>query len=86
VSVISSKSFGRPEADIRALVPRIDVPVFTAWGTGDRVTQLARCRPALDRLPRHTLAAFASRHAAHLECLDAFAAALATFVRDAGVP
>lgn len=74
------RSFGAPEADLRGLAPRITCPVLFTWATGDRINQLKRCRPAIQRFPNGRLETFRGGHAAFLEDLDAFGAALERFL------
>lgn len=72
--------FGRPEADLRALLPAVRCPVLVAWATRDQIIQLRRCRPALGRFPDVHLETFPAGHAPHLETPDAFEAALERFL------
>jgi pimeloyl-ACP methyl ester carboxylesterase len=76
------QGFGTPEADIRGLAERITCPVLFAWAKGDRINQLARSRPAIERFRGARLELFAGGHAAFLEQPDAFAAALERFLAD----
>jgi pimeloyl-ACP methyl ester carboxylesterase len=73
------ESFGRPEADIRAVAARLAVPVWVAWARGDVVIPLARCRAAIAAIPGARLTVFAGGHAAFLEQPDAFAAGFLDF-------
>jgi pimeloyl-ACP methyl ester carboxylesterase len=41
------ESFGRPEADIRAVAARLKAPVWAAWAKDDKVIPVTRCRAAL---------------------------------------
>jgi pimeloyl-ACP methyl ester carboxylesterase len=72
--------FGRPEADLRALLPAVRCPVLVAWAARDQLIQLRRCRPALGRFPDVHLETFPAGHAPHLETADAFEAALERFL------
>jgi pimeloyl-ACP methyl ester carboxylesterase len=74
------RGFGQPDADLRALAPRIGCPVLFCWARHDRVIPLARCRPAIRTFPDATLETFDAGHAAHLEAPDAFAASLERFL------
>jgi pimeloyl-ACP methyl ester carboxylesterase len=76
------RSFGTPAADIRALAPSVTCPVLFTWATGDRINQLKRCRPAIERFPNGRLETFRGRHAAFLEDLDAFGVSLERFLAD----
>jgi 4,5:9,10-diseco-3-hydroxy-5,9,17-trioxoandrosta-1(10),2-diene-4-oate hydrolase len=76
------RSFGAPDADIRGLGPQITCPVWFAWARGDRINQLTRCQPAIQRFPNARLDLFDGGHAAFLEAPDAFAQAFEQFVRE----
>ncbi len=76
------RSFGAPDADIRALAPRVTCPTLFAWATGDWANQLSRCRAAIGRFPQARLATFRGGHSAFLEDPDAFGAALDRFLSD----
>ena len=66
-------SFGRAEADLRAVAAALDVPVWCAWARGDRVIPLFLCRPALRRLKRARIDTFPGGHAPFLEAPEDFA-------------
>jgi 4,5:9,10-diseco-3-hydroxy-5,9,17-trioxoandrosta-1(10),2-diene-4-oate hydrolase len=74
------RSFGMPDADIRALAPAIACPVLLAWATRDQFIQLRRCRPAIERFPDARVETFPAGHAAHLETPEAFEASLDRFL------
>lgn len=74
------RSFGTAENDVRSLGPRITCPVLFTWATGDRINQLRRCRPAIERFPNARMETFRGGHAAFLEDPDAFTAALERFL------
>jgi 4,5:9,10-diseco-3-hydroxy-5,9,17-trioxoandrosta-1(10),2-diene-4-oate hydrolase len=61
------ESFGRPEADLRGLATTIDVPVWFAWATGDRLVRLDDARPCIAQMKRAEITEFAGGHAAFLE-------------------
>jgi 4,5:9,10-diseco-3-hydroxy-5,9,17-trioxoandrosta-1(10),2-diene-4-oate hydrolase len=73
-------SFGRPEADIRALLWRIDRPMLFAWAKGDRIVSWARNRPAVSRSSAE-VQMFRGGHSAFMEDPDAFTAAFEAFAR-----
>jgi pimeloyl-ACP methyl ester carboxylesterase len=73
-------SFAAPEADIRAVAAGLDVPIWVAWATRDRVIPLRACRPAIDAMRGATLDTFDAGHSAFLEQPDAFAAGFAGFI------
>jgi 4,5:9,10-diseco-3-hydroxy-5,9,17-trioxoandrosta-1(10),2-diene-4-oate hydrolase len=73
-------SFGRPEADIRAVAEALTVPVWFAWGKRDRVIPVSQCRPCIERMKTATVTAFEAGHAAFLEQPAAFTEAFLGFV------
>jgi len=75
------RSFGEPEADLRALAPRIECPVLFAWAKRDRIVRLKPCLPAIKTFPNARLETFEAGHAAHLEAPDAFETSLEEFLK-----
>ena len=73
-------SFGRPQADIRAHLKRIEPPMLFAWAKGDRVVSWARARPVVSQT-RAEVQMFDGGHCAFLEDPDAFATAFEAFAR-----
>jgi len=73
------RSFATPEADLRALVPRITCPVLFAWAARDQFVQLGRSLLAIRRFPNARLEKFPAGHAAHLETPAAFEALVERF-------
>jgi pimeloyl-ACP methyl ester carboxylesterase len=80
VSAQAWASFGRPEADIRELLWRIDRPMLFAWAKGDRIVSWSRNRPAVSQ-SRAEVQMFRGGHSAFMEDPDAFAAAFEAFAR-----
>ena len=74
------RSFGEPDADLRAVAASLSCPVLVAWARRDRVLQLWRSRPAIRRIPGARLELFDGGHSPFLECPDAFAATLRAFL------
>ena len=74
------RSFGRPEADLRAVAAQLRCPVLVAFAERDRVIQLSRNLPAVDRIPSVRLELFPAGHSAFLECPEAFDRALHAFL------
>jgi 4,5:9,10-diseco-3-hydroxy-5,9,17-trioxoandrosta-1(10),2-diene-4-oate hydrolase len=72
-------SFAQPDADLRDVVTRLDVPIFIAWAQGDRLIPLARCRPTIERLAGARISLFDARHTPFLEQAEAFAHEFASF-------
>lgn len=75
------RSFARPEADLRAMVPEICLPVWLAWARSDRLVSWGRSRAAAQRFPDKVISLFAGGHAAFLEDPDAFAAGFLEFAK-----
>ena len=75
------KSFGEKSADIRSLAQGLDVPVWFAWATDDRVIPLSMCLPAITAMRNATLTRFGGGHAAFLERPTAFATAFVRFAK-----
>lgn len=76
------RSFGEPSADTRALAARLACPVFVAWAKHDRIIQLRRNRPAIERIPGVRFELFPGGHAPFLECPDEFEASLGHFLEE----
>jgi pimeloyl-ACP methyl ester carboxylesterase len=73
------QSFGRPDADIRAMAEALDVPIWVAWATQDKIIPLSRCLPAVRRLKQATMSEFQGGHSAFLEQPDTFAEGFLAF-------
>ncbi len=84
------RSFGDPSADTRALAAGLGCPVFVAWAKSDRVLQLRRNLPGIERIPNLRFEVFPGGHAPFLECPDEFCESLERFLdsvwMNAGVP
>jgi 4,5:9,10-diseco-3-hydroxy-5,9,17-trioxoandrosta-1(10),2-diene-4-oate hydrolase len=74
------RSFGRADADLRAIAASLPCPVLVAWAEQDRVLSLSRNRPGIAAIPKHRLELFPAAHAAFLECPEAFARSLERFL------
>lgn len=74
-------SFGRKDADIRELAKGLDVPVWFAWATGDRIIQLKACLPAINAMKNARLTRFGGGHSAFLERLKPFAKEFKRFAK-----
>jgi pimeloyl-ACP methyl ester carboxylesterase len=75
------QSFARPEADLRAQLQSLRIPIWFAWAKRDRVIPYARVKQSIARCPTSQLSLFDAGHAAFLECPDAFAQGFARFMR-----
>lgn len=75
-------SFGRPEADLRGLIPQIRQPTLFAWTTGDRILPWSRHAAAARLFPDHRIELFRGGHAAFLEDPQRFAEAFRVFLGD----
>jgi pimeloyl-ACP methyl ester carboxylesterase len=76
------EGFARPQADIRALVPRVKCPVFIAWAKSDHVIVWSLCRKAARKFPDMRIKFFRGGHAAFLEDAQRFARAFRQFAKD----
>ena len=74
-------SFGTPDADIRALAKNLEVPVWFAWATGDRIAQLKLCLPVIEAMKNARLTRFGGGHTAFLERPKPFAKGFTAFVK-----
>jgi pimeloyl-ACP methyl ester carboxylesterase len=75
------QSFARPEADQRAQLEALRVPIWFAWAKRDPVIPYARAKPCIARCPTSEVSLFDAGHAAFLECPDAFAQGFSRFMR-----
>ncbi|MEL6690238.1 MAG: alpha/beta hydrolase [Pseudomonadota bacterium] len=66
------RGFGQQDADIRALAPQIDLPVWLAWARQDRFVSWGRSKAAALTFPRHSVTFYKGGHAPFLEELDMF--------------
>lgn len=67
------RSFREPEADLRATVARVKVPVWLAWSKGDRIIPWRASRKAAEAFSDHALTMFRGGHCPFLEDPDRFA-------------
>ncbi len=75
------QSFAQPDADLRAGLSRLTMPIFVGWAMKDALVQYGRNRDALEALPHGTLVKFErSGHAPFLEEAAAFNAAVEPFL------
>ena len=76
------EGFATPQADIRALVPRIKCPVFIAWAKSDRAIPWSLNRRIVRKFPDVRVKLFRGGHAAFLEDAQRFARAFRQFAKD----
>jgi pimeloyl-ACP methyl ester carboxylesterase len=76
------EGFALPEADLRALVPRVSCPVLIAWAKSDRVIPWSLNRKAAREFPLFRAILFRGGHAAFLEDPKRFARAFRQFADD----
>ena len=74
------ESFAAPDADLRALLPTLQVPILVAWARHDRVIRWSRNRRAIARGQRVEVVRFEGGHSAPVEDPEAFNAALEGFL------
>jgi 4,5:9,10-diseco-3-hydroxy-5,9,17-trioxoandrosta-1(10),2-diene-4-oate hydrolase len=74
-------SFAQPDADLRAGLPSLRLPVFVGWAMRDRLVQWSRNRVAIASLPHATIVRFENAgHTPFLEESAAFNVAVAPFL------
>ena len=74
-------SFGDNKADLRELAEGLEVPVWFAWATGDRIIRLKACLPAIETMKNARLTKFGGGHAPFLERPKPFAKAFRAFAQ-----
>jgi 4,5:9,10-diseco-3-hydroxy-5,9,17-trioxoandrosta-1(10),2-diene-4-oate hydrolase len=74
--------FAESSGDLRALAPRLDLPVWLAWTKGDRFVSWSRAKAAVAGMPCHSVSLFRGGHAAFLEDPDAFEQGFRAFAAD----
>lgn len=74
------RSFGAPEADLRAHAGALACPVLFTWAARDQIVQLRRSLPAIRRVPGARLETFPCGHSPHLETPERFAASVEAFL------
>lgn len=75
------RSFARPEANLRALLPKLTMPVWVAWADRDGLIQWGRNHDALELIPHATVGHFEAGHAPFLEMPTEFNAGFEAFLR-----
>jgi 4,5:9,10-diseco-3-hydroxy-5,9,17-trioxoandrosta-1(10),2-diene-4-oate hydrolase len=78
------RSFAAPDADVRALAPRVRCPVVFVWATADRFVPLARSLPAIAGFRNARVERVRALHAAHLEQPDVFESLVDGFLAELG--
>jgi len=73
--------FAKPEADIRDIAARLDVPIWFAWAKSDRVIPLRYAAPAIATLKNARVSRFGGGHAAFLERPRQFRRGLLKFLQ-----
>lgn len=76
------RSFARPEADLRAVLESLRMPVWFAWAKRDRIIPYARVKPCMARVAQAQVSLFDAGHAAFLECPEAFAQGFERFTAE----
>lgn len=72
-------SFAAPQADLRALIPRISCPTLFAWAEQDRILPWSRNKAAAETFRDFRVEFFRAGHAAFLEDPERFAVAFREF-------
>jgi 4,5:9,10-diseco-3-hydroxy-5,9,17-trioxoandrosta-1(10),2-diene-4-oate hydrolase len=73
------RSFAQPDADQRAELEALRVPIWFAWAAHDRVIPYGRAKACIARCPGAQRSLFPAGHSAFLECPEAFAAGFERF-------
>jgi pimeloyl-ACP methyl ester carboxylesterase len=73
------RSFAQPDADLRAELEALRVPIWFAWAAHDRVIPYSRVKACIARCPGAQLSLFPAGHSAFLECPEEFAAGFERF-------
>ena len=75
------RSFARPDADLRHLLPTIKCNTFVVWAKGDRILAYRACKPAIDTIPNAETVLFKGGHSAFLEDPETFREHFTRFIR-----
>jgi len=73
--------FGAPDADIRYLARKLDVPVWFAWAKSDRIIPLRYAMPVIAEIRLGRVTRFKGGHSAFLECPKQFVREFLKFAR-----
>lgn len=76
------QSFAEESSDLRYIAASLKCPVLFAWASKDRIVQLSRCLPSIQKFPNMTLKLFSSGHCPHLEAPEEFEVAVVTFLEE----
>ncbi|MDD3765155.1 MAG: alpha/beta hydrolase [Nevskiales bacterium] len=79
-------SFGRRDADLRAVAESLETPIWCAWARRDRVIPLALCRASIRRMRHARLSRFDGGHSAFMEQPEAFLREFLDFAAALDVP
>ncbi len=77
------QGFAAPQADIRALVAKLTMPVLYAWARDDQALAWSRSKKAALTAPDYEVSLFDGGHAAFLESPDRFQTRLTDFLGSA---
>jgi 4,5:9,10-diseco-3-hydroxy-5,9,17-trioxoandrosta-1(10),2-diene-4-oate hydrolase len=77
-------SFLGSGADLRGLIPSLNVPVLWAWAKDDRIVAWSRSRDAALLAPKHEITLFPGGHSPFLEVPDGFASRFLAFAATLG--
>ncbi|MBL4863827.1 MAG: alpha/beta hydrolase [Rhodobiaceae bacterium] len=75
------ESFVAPDADIRVLCARLQMPVLYAWAVKDKIVPLGASLAAVQSTPNYKLAKFRAGHMPALETPKQFAKAFQAFLK-----
>jgi pimeloyl-ACP methyl ester carboxylesterase len=74
------RSFGRAQADLRPLIPKIEQPVLFTWAVSDRIVQLGRNLDSIRQFRHARLVRFPGGHSPFLEAPAEFLEATRPFL------
>ncbi len=74
--------FREASGDLRSLAPRLTMPVWLAWTTGDQFVSWSRSKAAASTMPRRRVTLFRGGHSAFLEDPESFVAGFRAFAAD----
>jgi pimeloyl-ACP methyl ester carboxylesterase len=77
------EEFARPEADTRALAPKIKCPVWLAWAKSDQIIAWSRVKQAAATFPNHRVTMFRGGHSAFIEDSENFVNGFRAFMQSA---
>jgi 4,5:9,10-diseco-3-hydroxy-5,9,17-trioxoandrosta-1(10),2-diene-4-oate hydrolase len=78
------ESFRLPEADLRPVLAKLDLPILFAWAMSDKFVSWSRSQRAIEAYPHGEIAKLSGGHLAFLEDADRFAEIFLAFAQRCG--